>query len=107
MIIQHRWLEPLPSPPPEGGDGVHESQLGIDDAGAVAGRAGALGVSAEQRRLPPLAFANALRIRSSNPVYVAGLLRRDPLIAPWSIATTFCGDTEPWISELLPEPPRR
>src|ERR687889_601369 len=35
----------------------------------------------------PLAFANALRIGSSRPVYVAGLLRR-----------------EPRISELLPEP---
>src|SRR6478752_5589178 len=36
----------------------------------------------------PLAFANALRIGSSSPVYVAGLLRREPLIEPWSIATT-------------------
>ena len=33
----------------------------------------------------PLAFANALRIGSSSPVYVAGLLRREPRIAPWSI----------------------
>ena len=33
----------------------------------------------------PLAFANAVRIGSSRPVYVAGLLRREPLIAPWSI----------------------
>ena len=29
----------------------------------------------------PLAFANAVRIGSSSPVYVAGLLRREPLIA--------------------------
>ena len=29
----------------------------------------------------PLAFANALRIGSSRPVYVAGLLRREPRIA--------------------------
>ena len=36
----------------------------------------------------PLAFANALRIGSSSPVYVAGLLRREPRIAPWSIDTT-------------------
>ena len=28
----------------------------------------------------PLAFANALRIGSRSPVYVAGLLRRDPRI---------------------------
>ena len=34
--------------------------------------------------LTPLAFANALRIGSSSPVYVAGLLRREPLIAAWS-----------------------
>src|SRR6186713_2714472 len=53
----------------------------------------------------PLALANALRIGSSRPVYVAGLLRREPLIAVWSTSTTpsrFA--TEPWISEVLPEP---
>src|SRR4030095_2041732 len=53
----------------------------------------------------PLAFANALRIGSSSPVYVAGLLRREPLIAPWSITTTPSRPAiEPWISELFPEP---
>ena len=53
----------------------------------------------------PLAFANALRIGSSSPVYVAGLLRREPRIAPWSIDTTPSRPaTEPSISELLPEP---
>src|SRR6478609_1723124 len=53
----------------------------------------------------PLAFANALRIGSSSPLYVAGLLRRDPRIGVWSIETTPSRpDTEPWISELLPEP---
>ena len=36
----------------------------------------------------PLAFANALRIGSSSFVYVAGLLRREPRIAVWSIETT-------------------
>src|SRR5918997_1094401 len=36
----------------------------------------------------PLALANALRIGSSSLVYVAGLLRREPLIAAWSITTT-------------------
>src|SRR5437764_10045418 len=58
----------------------------------------------------PLAFANALRIGSSSPVYVAGLLRREPRIAPWSIDTTpspagpgRC-DSDPYTSELLPEP---
>ena len=53
----------------------------------------------------PLALANALRIGSSSPVYVAGLLRREPRMAPWPTATTPSRpDTEPWISELLPEP---
>src|SRR3989337_1897418 len=58
----------------------------------------------------PLAFANALRIGSSSPVYVAGLLRREPLIAPWSTRTTPAPAapeplaSDPWISELLPEP---
>src|SRR5215510_8895070 len=52
-----------------------------------------------------LAFANAVRIGSSSPVYVAGLLRREPRIAVWSTATTPSrGETEPWISELLPDP---
>src|ERR671938_605054 len=53
----------------------------------------------------PFAFANALRIGSSRPVYVAGLLRREPRIGVWSIATTPSRPaTEPAISELLPEP---
>src|SRR4028119_1237176 len=53
----------------------------------------------------PLAFANALRIGSSSPVYVAGLLRREPRIEDWSTDTTPSRpDTEPRISELLPDP---
>src|SRR3989441_12839607 len=53
----------------------------------------------------PLAFANALRIGSSSPVYVAGLLRREPRIGVWSTDTTPAeAGTEPWIRELLPEP---
>src|SRR5665647_2873909 len=53
----------------------------------------------------PLAFANALRIGSSSPVYVAGLLRREPRIAPWSIDTTSApAGIDPCTSELLPEP---
>src|SRR5262245_1874726 len=53
----------------------------------------------------PLAFANALRIGSSSPVYVAGLLRLEPRIAAWSIDTTPSRpDTEPWIRELFPDP---
>src|ERR1700716_1431853 len=53
----------------------------------------------------PLAFANALRIGSSSPVYVAGLLRREPRIAPWSVATTPApAGIDPCTRELLPEP---
>src|SRR4030081_3815790 len=56
----------------------------------------------------PLAFANALRIGSSSPVYVAGVLRREPLIAAWSIDTTPSRGgrdvIEPWIRELFPDP---
>src|SRR4030081_3915386 len=53
----------------------------------------------------PLAFANALRTGSSSPVYVAGLLRRQPRIAPWSTDTTPApAGIDPRTSELLPEP---
>src|SRR6478609_3658907 len=53
----------------------------------------------------PFSFANALRIGSSRPLYVAGLLRREPRIGVWSIATTPSRpDTEPWIRELFPDP---
>src|SRR2546423_12304925 len=53
----------------------------------------------------PLAFANALRIGSSSPVYVAGLLRREPRMGVWSTDTTPSRPhTEPSISELLPDP---
>src|SRR6476659_7200871 len=53
----------------------------------------------------PFSLANALRIGSSRPVYVAGLLRREPLIAPWSITTTPSRPAiDPWINELFPEP---
>src|SRR5580698_3724226 len=53
----------------------------------------------------PLALANALRIGSSKPVYVAGLLRREPRMAVWSTDTTPSRpDTEPWMRELFPDP---
>src|SRR5919202_7032841 len=55
--------------------------------------------------LTPLAFANAVRIGSSSPVYVAGLLRREPRIGAWSIDTTPAPfGIDPCTSELLPEP---
>src|SRR6185295_5679529 len=53
----------------------------------------------------PLAFANALRMGSSRPVYVAGLLRREPRMGAWSTDTTPSRPhTEPSMSELLPDP---
>src|ERR1041385_3748382 len=55
----------------------------------------------------PLAFANALRIGSSSPVYVAGLLRREPRIAPWATdhpPPPSPAGIDPCTSELLPEP---
>src|SRR2546423_15103543 len=53
----------------------------------------------------PLAFANAVRIGACSPVYVAGVLRLEPRIAPWSIDTTPAPEgIDPCTSELLPEP---
>src|ERR1700710_1309162 len=55
--------------------------------------------------LTPFSLAKALRTGSSRPVYVAGLLRREPRIADWATGTTPSPpDTEPRIRELLPEP---
>ncbi len=55
--------------------------------------------------LTPLTLAKALRIGSSSPVYVAGLLRREPRIGLWSTETTpSAAGIEPCTSELLPEP---
>src|SRR3712207_9184706 len=55
----------------------------------------------------PLAFANALRIGSSSPVYVAGLLRLEPRIARWSIDTTpVPAGTDPRKGEQLSGPAR-
>jgi hypothetical protein len=55
--------------------------------------------------LTSLALAKALRTGSSSPEYVAGLLRREPRMAPWSTDTTFApAGIDPCTSELLPEP---
>src|SRR5918996_3395307 len=54
----------------------------------------------------PFADANAFRIGSRIPVYVAGFDRREPRMADWSITVTdgSVRGMQPWISELLPEP---
>src|SRR5262245_28274648 len=56
--------------------------------------------------LTPLALAKADRIGSRMPLYVAGLERRAPRIADWSMTVTdgFVRGRQPWISELLPDP---
>src|SRR6476659_4658702 len=56
--------------------------------------------------LTPFAFANALRMGSRMPVYVAGFERREPRMADWSMTVTdgSVRGRQPWISELLPEP---
>src|SRR4029078_2446584 len=54
----------------------------------------------------PLARANAVRIGSRMPVYVAGFDRREPRMLLWSTTVTegSVRGRQPWISELLPEP---
>src|SRR3712207_6546820 len=55
--------------------------------------------------LTPFALPKAVRTGSRSPVYVAGLLRRDPRMADWSTDTTpALFGTEPWMRELFPEP---
>ncbi len=50
-----------------GGDRGHQPQVGVDDAGAVAGRAGALGVGAEQGRLDAVGLRERLADRVQQP----------------------------------------
>ena len=73
VVVQHRRLEPLPlALLAGGGDAGHHRQVGVDDAGAVAVGAGALGVGAEQRRL----HAVGLRERLADRVEQSGVRRR-------------------------------
>ena len=73
VVFQHRRLEPLPlAHLAGGGDAGHHRQVGVDDAGAVAVGAGALGVGAEQRRL----HAVGLRERLADRVEQPGVGRR-------------------------------
>src|SRR5919199_3568146 len=67
--------------------GQAPSELGLNSAGFT-----------------PLALANALRMGSSSPVYVAGLLRREPRMGLWSIDTTAAPAGIDPMSELFPEP---
>ena len=72
LVLEHVGLEPLPlALLADGGDAGHHRQVGVDDARAVAVRAGALGVGAEQRGL----HAVGLRERLADRVEQAGVGR--------------------------------
>jgi excinuclease UvrABC ATPase subunit len=73
VVLQHRCLEPLPlALLADGGDAGHHRQVGVDDTGAVAVGAGALGVGTEQRRL----HAVGLRERLADRVEQSAVRRR-------------------------------
>ncbi len=88
------------------GDAGHHRQVGVDHAGAVAGGAGALGVGAEQGRLHAVGLGERLADRLEQP----GVRRRvaAPRAADRGLVDRHHARprraTEPWISELLPEP---
>ncbi len=72
-VLEHRGLEPLALAVLAcGRDRVHEAELGVDEPGAVAGGAGALGVGAEQCGL----HAVGLRERLADRVEQPGVGRR-------------------------------
>ena len=73
LEIEHRRLEALAlAHLAGGGDPGHHRQVGVDDAGAVAVRAGAIGVGAEQPRLHVV----GLRERLADRVEQSGIGRR-------------------------------
>ena len=73
LVLQHLGLEPLAlALLAGGGDAGHHRQVGVDDPGAVAVGAGAIGVGAEQPRLD----AVGLRERLADRVEQLGVGRR-------------------------------
>jgi hypothetical protein len=81
------------------------AEVGVDHPGAVAGRAGALGVGAEERGL----HAVGLRERLADRLEQARCTSRGCCAASRGWGSGRRHDavrptTEPWISELLPEP---
>ena len=71
-VVQHRRLEPSALALfADRGDAGHHRQVGVDHAGAVAGRTGALGVGAEQRGLDAVGF----RERAADRIEQAGVGR--------------------------------
>ena len=64
LVLQDLGLVPLPlAQLAGGGDPGHDRQVAVDDPGAVAGGAGALGVGAEQGRLHPVCLREGLADR--------------------------------------------
>src|SRR5690606_31335372 len=60
-VLEHGVLETSPlAVLTDGGDGVHETELGEGDARSLAGRAGTLGVGAEQGRLHSVGLGEGL-----------------------------------------------
>ena len=73
LVLQDLSLKPLaPALLARGGDAGHHRQVGVDDAGAVAVGAGALGVGAEQ----PWLHAVGFRERFADRVEQLGVGRR-------------------------------
>ena len=63
-VLEHRRLEaPALALLARRLDGRHDAELGVDDPGAVAGRAGALGVGAEERGLDAVGLGERLADR--------------------------------------------
>ena len=88
------------------GDAGHHRQVGVDDAGAVAGGAGALGVGAEQRGLDAVGLGEGLADRVEQPgvggrVAAPGAADRGLVDRDHAVARR---PREPWMRELLPEP---
>src|SRR5688572_18032192 len=73
MVFEHRGLIALAAAVfTRRRHSVHEPELGVDDPGAIAGRAGALGVGAEERRLDAVRLGECVADR----VEQAGVSRR-------------------------------
>ncbi len=81
------------------------AQVGKDDACALTARARTLGVGAEERRLHAVRLGERLTDRLEKAGVGRGVAAPRALDPPWSTETTSSRTgTDPWISELLPDP---
>jgi hypothetical protein len=100
LVLEHCSLEPLALAHLAGrGDGVHEAQLGVDDAGAVAVRACTVGVGAEQPRLHTVGLGERLPYRVEHP----GVGRRVAAPRPANLGLVHQDDTRPLRYRTLDE----